>query len=107
MGKVRVRSLRDVEREVRSILEEIELRKKGIEELEKREKELWSRLEKLRFPKGTFIPKYVRCGRKKCKSCPHGPYYYLVWKERGKTKWKYVGKVLDALEARKRPRLRR
>jgi len=33
---------------------------------------------------------------------PHGPYYYLVWKENEKVGWKYIGKFVDAIEAEKR-----
>lgn len=34
----------------------------------------------------------VNCG-KKCSKCPHGPYLYAYWKQDGKTKSKYIGKV--------------
>jgi len=42
--------------------------------------------------KGLVIIKAVMCG-KKCGKCPHGPYKYIVWKQDGKTRWKYIGKV--------------
>jgi hypothetical protein len=42
--------------------------------------------------KGTVVIKPVYCG-KKCKGCPHGDYKYIVWRENGKTKWKYIGKA--------------
>lgn len=35
----------------------------------------------------------VYCG-KKCKGCPHGPYWYSYWKEGGRTRSEYVGKTL-------------
>jgi len=74
--------------------------KRRLEELEKEESEL----SQFNEVKGTVVEKYVRCGREGCKSCPHGPYYYLVWKEDGRTKWKYLGKSYDkkVLEARER-----
>ncbi|MDF0591318.1 hypothetical protein [Candidatus Methanocrinis natronophilus] len=41
----------------------------------------------------TYRQEWVRCG-KECRSCPHGPYWYCYWKEDGKTRTKYIGKVL-------------
>ncbi len=37
----------------------------------------------------------VRCGRDSCTSCPHGPYWYAYWREDGKRKSRYVGKLLE------------
>ena len=42
--------------------------------------------------KGTVVVKAVYCG-KRCKGCPHKFYKYVVWRQDGKTRWKYVGKV--------------
>ena len=42
--------------------------------------------------KGTIVIKPVYCG-KRCKGCPHHIYKYVVWKQDGKTKWHYIGKV--------------
>lgn len=42
--------------------------------------------------KGTVVIKPVLCG-KKCKGCPHGFYKYVAWRQDGKTKWKYIGKI--------------
>ena len=42
--------------------------------------------------RGTVVIKPVYCG-KKCKGCPHHIYKYVVWREAGKTRWKYIGKV--------------
>ena len=37
--------------------------------------------------------RYNRCGNPRCKSCPHGPYYYAYWTgPNGKTMFKYLGK---------------
>jgi hypothetical protein len=41
----------------------------------------------------SYRAQYVRCGNKRCKSCPHGPYWYSYWKEEGKTRSKYHGKA--------------
>lgn len=37
----------------------------------------------------------VRCGKKNCKKCPHAKYRYLVWRQGGKVKEKYVGIARD------------
>ena len=36
--------------------------------------------------------KYVRCSKKDCGKCPHGPYLYRVWREGGKVRTEYIGK---------------
>jgi len=45
----------------------------------------------------TYRQEWVYCG-KECKTCPHGPYWYCYWKEDGKTRTKYIGKVLKEVE---------
>ena len=40
-----------------------------------------------------YRSKKTMCGRKHCKSCPHGPYWYAFWEEGGKIKSKYIGKT--------------
>lgn len=42
----------------------------------------------------TFRQEHVKCGRKGCKKCPHGPYWYAYHREGGKLKKRYVGKDL-------------
>jgi hypothetical protein len=42
----------------------------------------------------TFRQERVSCG-KNCKGCPHGPYWYGYWREGGKTRSKYIGKILN------------
>ncbi len=37
----------------------------------------------------------VKCGRDSCTTCPHGPYWYAYWREDGKRRSKYVGRLLD------------
>jgi hypothetical protein len=36
---------------------------------------------------------FIKCGKEKCKDCPHGPYYYAYWKDSAtkKLKKKYIG----------------
>lgn len=36
---------------------------------------------------------YIRCGKKNCKACPHGPYWYSFYRESGKMKSRYHGKA--------------
>lgn len=47
-------------------------------------------------PSGSFRIRVRRtnCRRSQCTSCPHGPYYYVIWKENGKVREKYLGKRL-------------
>jgi hypothetical protein len=47
-----------------------------------------------RAGKVTFRQQSVRCGKKGCTSCPHGPYWYAYWREDGRMKSKYIGKEL-------------
>ncbi len=94
--------LEELEAELRRKLEEIERRKQRLKELEEEERKLLEELSELGLPKGSIVAKYVKCGKDGCRKCPHGPYYYLVYKEGGKTKWKYIGKAVDALEVEKR-----
>lgn len=35
----------------------------------------------------------VRCGKDSCTRCPHGPYWYAYWREDGKRRSRYVGKL--------------
>ncbi|GBE24638.1 MAG TPA: hypothetical protein ENG98_02060 [Actinobacteria bacterium] len=35
----------------------------------------------------------VRCGKPTCSRCPHGPYWYAYWREDGKRRSKYLGKL--------------
>jgi hypothetical protein len=37
----------------------------------------------------------VRCGKKNCTACPHGPYWYAYWWEDGKRRSRYLGKLDD------------
>lgn len=42
----------------------------------------------------TFRSETVRCGKKNCSRCPHGPYWYAYWKENGRTRSRYIGRTL-------------
>jgi hypothetical protein len=42
----------------------------------------------------TYRLERVYCG-KKCSKCPHGPYWYVYWKDVGRTRSRYVGKTLE------------
>ncbi len=42
----------------------------------------------------TFRYETVRCGKPNCTKCPHGPYWYVYWKENGRTRSRYVGRRL-------------
>ena len=35
----------------------------------------------------------VRCGKRGCTRCPHGPYWYAYWREDGKLHSRYIGKT--------------
>ena len=38
----------------------------------------------------------VRCGKRGCTTCPHGPYWYAYYREGGKLKSRYIGKERPA-----------
>lgn len=40
----------------------------------------------------------VKCGKTNCTRCPHGPYWYAYWWEKGKRKSRYLGKLEDLPE---------
>ena len=47
-----------------------------------------------------FRPQSVKCGKPDCRSCPHGPYWYAYWREDGKARSLYLGKLdEDEIEA--------
>ena len=45
--------------------------------------------------KVTYRQEWVRCGRKTCSRCPHGPYWYAYWREDGRMRSRYIGKQLE------------
>jgi hypothetical protein len=46
------------------------------------------------FRMATYQYEKVKCGKPRCRTCPHGPYWYAYWKEGGRTRSRYVGKTL-------------
>lgn len=42
----------------------------------------------------TYRQEHVRCGKKGCTRCPHGPYWYAYWREGGRLRSRYIGKTL-------------
>ncbi|MEE8376599.1 MAG: hypothetical protein V3S26_09805 [Acidimicrobiia bacterium] len=46
-------------------------------------------------PQVSMRQQMVRCGKRDCTKCPHGPYWYAYWTENGKRKSRYVGRLLD------------
>ena len=66
--------------------------------LQEIDKELSELEEELRrsFPKHAVVQKWVKCGKSGCHCARpgdrgHGPYFYLVMKQEGKVKTKYLG----------------
>lgn len=43
--------------------------------------------------KVTYRQQRVRCGKRGCTRCPHGPYWYAYWREGGRLRSRYVGKT--------------
>lgn len=44
--------------------------------------------------KVTYRREPVRCGKRGCTRCPHGPYWYAYWREGGRLRSRYIGKTL-------------
>lgn len=43
----------------------------------------------------TYQQRLIKCGNKRCKACPHGPYWYaIVNVGKGHKVTKYIGKTL-------------
>jgi hypothetical protein len=51
-------------------------------------------VERIRFDGNRYVLRWQKCGKRLCKSCPHGPYWYQVLKVNGREIIKYVGKDL-------------
>lgn len=49
-------------------------------------------------PTVTYRLERVKCGKKGCTRCPHGPYVYKYWREGGRLRKKYAGKPKAATE---------
>ena len=50
-------------------------------------------------PAVTYRQEQVRCGKRGCTRCPHGPYWYAYWRENGRLRSRYIGKTLPRGEA--------
>ncbi len=46
-------------------------------------------------PKVGLRRQWVRCGKTTCGTCPHGPYWYAYWREEGRRRSRYLGKLDD------------
>jgi len=44
--------------------------------------------------KPSYRRQWVRCGKKGCTRCPHGPYWYAYWRQGGRLRSRYLGKAL-------------
>jgi hypothetical protein len=47
-------------------------------------------------PRVSYRQQLVKCGKRGCTRCPHGPYWYQYWREDGRLRSRYVGKNLPA-----------
>lgn len=83
--------LRQTEERLKKVLNERRASKKDLKGQRLSEKALGSL---------TFRWETVRCGKKNCTKCPHGPYWYVYWKDNGRTRSRYVGRDLP-LRAKK------
>lgn len=47
----------------------------------------------------TYQLELVNCGKVNCRKClggaSHGPYWYVYWKDNGRTRSGYIGRYLD------------
>lgn len=49
-----------------------------------------------RMHRGTIRKEWVRCGKKNCTKCPHGPYAYMYYRTAGgRLKKAYLGRVKE------------
>lgn len=44
-------------------------------------------------PKVGLRRQWVKCGKSTCTTCPHGPYWYAYWREDGRRRSRYLGKL--------------
>ncbi len=42
----------------------------------------------------TYRLEPVTCGKPGCRRCPHGPYWYAYYREGGRLRSRYIGKIL-------------
>jgi len=46
----------------------------------------------------TYELREVPCGKRGCKGCPHGPYWYAYWTAGGRVRTVYIGKKFVRVE---------
>lgn len=44
-----------------------------------------------------YTEELIVCGKAGCSKCPHGPYWYVRWKQGDRIVTKYIGKVLKLI----------
>ncbi len=44
----------------------------------------------------TYRLESVKCGKAECRRCPHGPYWYAYYREKGRLRSRYIGRELPA-----------
>lgn len=47
----------------------------------------------------TYRQESVRCGKRGCTKCPHGPYWYAYYREGGRLRSRYIGRDLPENQA--------
>lgn len=48
----------------------------------------------------TYSQELIVCGKVGCTKCPHGPYWYVRWKQGDRIVTRYIGKVLRLIRCR-------
>lgn len=56
----------------------------------------------LHFHRSSIRVKYIRCGRRDCGRCPHGPYLYRVWRDGHRVRTEYIGRAFALADSRGR-----
>jgi hypothetical protein len=46
-------------------------------------------------PEVSLRQQTVRCGKRGCTRCPHGPYWYAYWTEDGRRRSRYLVRLLE------------
>ncbi len=110
MSRRRRWKIRELDRRMKIVAREIE-RKEGVgvfnvNEERKRlgilpARDWRRRLVHSSFKKGIYyyMLRWSFCGRKGCRYCPHGPYWFVVRRTNGKRIDKYIGKVLRMVDS--------
>lgn len=62
-------------------------------EIQKQKNIVWAKS----IDKVLYILKFVKCGKKSCKTCPHGPYFYARIRHKNQVSECYIGKTFMTL----------